>query len=124
MEPIPFEVIEQMIQCFGKCFHFKDTLVSFLVACGLEQRLAMKYKDEYKFVWGKKLLGELNESEGGRIKIKKIITGFYQLRNLPDSQVADKEAALSALRRLRELISENKIITETQKTETLLLLMR
>ncbi len=118
MEPIPFEVIEQLIQCFGKCFHFKDTLVSFLIASGLEQRLAMKYKDEYKFVWGKKLLGELNESEEGRIKIKKIITGFYQLRNLPDSQVADKEAGLSALRRLKELITENKIIIETQKTET------
>lgn len=118
MEPIPFEIIEQLIQCFGKCFHFKDTLSSFLIACGIEQRLALKYKEEYKFVWGKKLLGELNESDEGRIRIKKIITGFYQLRKLPDTQVVDKEAGLSALRRLKEIIKENHIISENQKTET------
>lgn len=61
MEPIRFDIIEQPIQCFGKCFHYKDTLSTFLIACGIDQRLALKYKDEYKFIWGKKLLGELNE---------------------------------------------------------------
>lgn len=118
MEPIRFDIIEQTIQCFGKCFHYKDTLSSFLIACGIDQRLALKYKDEYKFIWGKKLLGELNESEDGRIKIRKILTGFFQLRNLPDSQVVDKESGLSSLRKLKELIIENKILNENLKIES------
>lgn len=118
IEPIPFDVREQLIQCFGKCFHFKDTLVAFLITCGLENRIATKYKEEYKFVWGKKLLTELNETDEGRIKVKKIISGFYQLRNLPDSQVVDKDAGLSALRRLKELVVENKIVIDNQKKES------
>lgn len=118
VEPIPFDIREQLIQCFGKCFHYKDTLVAFLVTCGLENRIAIKYKEEYKFVWGKKLFSELNETDEGRIKIKKIISGFYQLRNLPDSQVVDKDAGLSALRKLKELVVENKIVIENQKKES------
>lgn len=118
MEPIPFEIIDQLVQCFGKCFHYKDTLTSFLITCGIEHKLAYKYKDEYKYVWGKKLLGELNETEDGRLKIKRIIVGFYQLRNLPE-QVNDKDAGLSALRKLKELIVENQLVIATQKQETL-----
>jgi len=115
MEAIPFEVIEQIIQCFGRSFHFKDTLSSFLISCGLHPSIANKYKDEYKFVWGKKLLLELNETEEGRIGIKRIITGLYQLRNLPDKEVKDKESGLSALRKFKELVKSHEIIIDNNK---------
>jgi len=119
MEPIPFEFIDSLKQCFGRCFYYKDTLVSFLVTCGLEHKLASKYKGEYKFVWAEKLLGELNETEEGRLRIKRIITGFNQLRKLPDAQVADKDAGLSALRHLKELITKNESVVANQKRETI-----
>lgn len=112
MKPIPFEILEQIIQCFGRSFHYKDTLASFIISCGLKPNVATKYKDEYKFVWAKKMLSELNETDEGRIEIKKIITGLYQLRNLPDKDIKDKESGLSALRKFKELINTHQIIVK------------
>lgn len=112
MKPIPFEIIEQIIQCFGRSFYYKDTLSFFIISCGIKPSIATKYKDEYKYVWAKKMLLELNETDDGRIEIKKIITGLHQLRNLPDKDVKDKEGGLSALRKFKELIIEHQIIIE------------
>lgn len=30
MTKISFEIQQQIIQCFGLCFHYKDTVVSFM----------------------------------------------------------------------------------------------
>jgi hypothetical protein len=116
MENIPFQILDQMIQCFGKCFYYKDVLESFLLAAGLNPIMARKYKNEHKFVWGRKLLQELNETEDGKIDQRKILTAFNKLRNLPDPNVIDKESGLSALRQLKELILEYNLVISEEKT--------
>jgi hypothetical protein len=50
---LPFEITEAMVQCFGRCFHYKDRMEAFLRAAGVSPGLAGKYRTEYKFVWAK-----------------------------------------------------------------------
>ncbi|MGV3598978.1 MAG: restriction endonuclease [Bacteroidota bacterium] len=118
MERIPFEVVSQMIQCFGKSFHYKDTVISFLVNCGIEKHIAIKYKDEPKFKWAKQLLADLAETETGRVKQRQILQGLYNLRQLPDKDVPSKEEGLSAIRKLKELVNEHSILLKEDKTKS------
>jgi hypothetical protein len=115
MEPLPFQIINQMIQCFGKCFHYKDVLESFLISSGIDHDLVKKYKDEPKFIWGRKLLTELNTSDEGILSLRKILTSYNNLKNIPDINVFDKDSGLSALRELKEMIVENNIIVKEEK---------
>ena len=53
---LPFEVRNQIIQCIGTCFYYKDNVEAFFISCGIDKRIASKHKDSYKFVWAKELL--------------------------------------------------------------------
>lgn len=120
MNVLPFNIIEKMIQCFGKCFFYKDIMESFLISAGTPPQQARKYKDEYKFVWAKKLLNELSESSEGIVTQHKILRAFYDLRDLPDKALAGKErnTGLDELRSLKELILELKLIEEKRKEDS------
>ena len=50
---LPYDITEAMVQCFGKCFHYKDRMEAFLRAAGVSPALAGKYRNEYKFVWAR-----------------------------------------------------------------------
>lgn len=117
MDVLPFNIIEKMIQCFGKCFFSKDTLESFLILAGTPPQQARKYKNEYKFVWAKKLLNELSESSEGIVIQHKILRAFYDLRDLPDKALVGKErnTGLDELRGLKEHILKLKLIEEKRK---------
>lgn len=119
MDALPFSIREQMIQCFGKCFYYKDTMEAFLVSTGISPALARKYKDEYKLVWAKKLLNDLNDSEEGKVFQHKILRAFYDLRDLPDKALVGKERneGLDRLRSLKELIIELKLVEEKRKED-------
>lgn len=117
MEHLPYEINNQIVQCFGKCFHYKDTVESFLVSAGVPKPFAKQYRDEAKFVWARKLLNDLNENEEGRITQRKILSALCRLRNLPDADVPDRNAGLEALRKLKELALEHQLYFEEKRTE-------
>lgn len=117
MEHIPYEIKDQMIQCFGRSFHYKDTVESFLRSAGVSRELANKYRNEAKFVWARKLLNDLEESEEGLIIQRKILTELCKLRNVPD-EVPDRDAGLETLRRLKELANKHQIKYEAIKKES------
>lgn len=117
MEHLPYEIKDQIIQCFGRSFHFKDTVESFLRSAGVSRELATKYRDEAKFVWARKLLNDLEESEEGRIIQRKILTELCKLRNVPD-EVPDRDAGLDALRKLKNLANKNQIEYEEIKKDS------
>jgi hypothetical protein len=116
MEKLPFEISEQMIQCFGRCFHLKDMVASFLLSAGVPKRLVEKYRHEYKFVWARRILEELGESEDGKLIQRKLLTNLCKLRNLPDPKVDDRNAGLDALRKLKDMALSNQLFVEEQKT--------
>jgi hypothetical protein len=56
MSQLPFDITEAMIQCFGKCFYYKDPVAAFMEASGVPRDLINKYRDEHKFVWARRVL--------------------------------------------------------------------
>ena len=39
MSQLPYEILEAMIQCFGRSFHFKDRMAAFLANCEVPKTL-------------------------------------------------------------------------------------
>jgi hypothetical protein len=112
---LPYEITEAMVQCFGKCFHYKDRMEAFLRAAGVSAALAGKHRNEYKFVWARKTLADLSQSDHGHDLQRRILTELCKLKNVPDSEVQDRDAALDALRKLKSLAVEHDLYVETEK---------
>lgn len=107
MTKISFEIQQQIIQCFGLCFHYKDTVVSFMQTSGVLNDLILKWRSEPKFVWAKNVINELNKTENGRSIIRRIATEFYKMKNISD-EVQDRDRGLDALRKLKRLIGDTQ----------------
>lgn len=119
MKNLPYEITNQLIQCFGKCFHFKDSMEAFLLSTGIKREIATKYRDEFKYVWARRLLAELSESDDGKILQHKILTDLCKLRDLPDKDVPDRDAGLDALRTLKSLAYEHDLVSRKEDNKTL-----
>ena len=91
---LPYEITEAMVHWFGKCFHYKDRMEAFLRAAGVSPTMAGKHRNEYKFVWPRKTLADLSQSEQGHLIQRRILTELCRLRNVPDSEVQDRAACL------------------------------
>jgi len=114
MEYLSYDIKDQIIQCFGKCFHYKDNMESFLRSSGVSRELANKHKSEAKYVWARKTLNDLETFEDGKIIQRKILGELCKLRNVPE-EVPDRNAALDALRKLKTMVADNQIQVEQQK---------
>lgn len=117
MENVPYEITNQMIQCFGKCFHYKDTVEAFLISAGLRSEIAKKYRQEAKYVWARRLLTELSEYDEGRILQRRILSELCKLKNLPED-VPDRDAGLEALRTLKSLAYEHDLVSREEKNKS------
>jgi len=116
---LPYEIREQIIQCIGTCFYYKDNVEAFFTSCGIDKKIASKHRDSFKFVWAKELLNDLDKMSDGYILQKKIITELCKFKKLPDPKAENPDAGLSALRKLKELAIENKIEFEEKKRDTI-----
>jgi hypothetical protein len=114
MNPLPYEIMDAMIQCFGRSFFYKDPMSAFLYNCEVPRALADKHRHEHKFVWARKLLTELGESESGRVLQRRVLTALCQLRNLPDKEVPDRAAGLDALRNLKDLALAHDLVARDE----------
>lgn len=113
MSHIPFEIEQQVIQCFGKCFHYKETVASFMRSCGVPESLIIEGKKQPKYIWAKDVLRILNLDEDGKIIIRKIITELYKMKDIP-SEVEARHEGVAALRKLKELVHQSDIIVRQQ----------
>lgn len=117
MNSFPYEIRNQIIQCFGLCFHYKDNVETFLLTCGVSKELARRYKHEAKFVWIRHLLSDLDEIQDGDITQRCILTELCKLRNLPDKDAPNPNAGLEALRKLKLLALEHDLIIKSEKED-------
>lgn len=111
MANISFEVQQQIIQCFGKCFHYKNTMARFLRSCDVPEELISEGEGFAKYIWAKNILAELIRSDEGILTIRKIVTEFYKMRDIP-SEVEKRDEGLEALRKLKMLAKENSLISK------------
>ncbi len=113
---LSFEIRNQIIQCIGLCFHFKDNVEAFFLACNIDRRLVRKYKDSPKFIWARNILNELDTMENGLLLQRRLVTELCKFRSLPDNNVPNPDAGLDALRKIKELALANKIEIEEKKS--------
>jgi hypothetical protein len=113
---IPYDISQAMVQCFGKCFHYKDGVAAFMRQAGVSSALIEKYRDEPKFVWARHVISDLNQTEQGHDVLRRMLTELCKLRKIPDDKVPDRNAALDALRALKELAVSHDLYVEDKKS--------
>jgi hypothetical protein len=114
---LPFEIREAVVVVCGRCFWLKDQFRAFLLSCSVPAELYDRFADDKKFKIARHILGELDqlEDEGYTIQ-RRIVTEMCKLRKIPDENVPDMDAALHALRTLKELALAHKLIAlKTQR---------
>lgn len=116
---LPYEIRNQMIQCFGTCFYYKDSMEAFLVFAGVPKSLVQKYKNLYKFTWIKAILNDLDQMEDGPTIEKRILTELCKLRKLPDNGVSNTEIALKNLREIKLLAIEHDLFVEEERASVI-----
>lgn len=117
---LPFEIREALIEVCGKSFWYKDRFRSFMLSAGVPDYIYIKHSDQPKFVIARKIIDDLDLlGENGLLIQRKIITELCKLRSIPDNAVPNRDAAISALRELKELALNQKIayIEEKEKKQ-------
>jgi hypothetical protein len=117
MKQLSYEIVEQIIQCFGKCFHYKDPVVSFMRSSGVPILIINKYRDLPKFVWARRVLEDLSHNEDGLLIQRKLLTNLCKLKDLPDKEVRDRNSGLDALRKLKSIAIDNDYIVKELKVK-------
>lgn len=115
---LPFEIREAVVSVCGKCFWLKDPFRAFMLSCGVPAELYDRFAEESKYKIARHVLSELDglDDEGYQIQ-RRIVTELAKLRKVPDDNVPDREAALNALRWLKELALSHKIIAVKTQVE-------
>src|SRR5712692_108612 len=113
---LPFEIREAVVAACGKAFWLKDPFRAFLVSCGVPAALYDRYADESKFKIARHVLAELDSmADEGFLIQRRIVTELCKLRKVPDENVPDRDAALQALRYLKELGLAHKFVALKEK---------
>jgi hypothetical protein len=111
-----FDIKNALIDVCGRSFWYKQPLFDLFARAGLPEEMYLKYEHEPKFKLARQLIGDLESmGEDGWLLQKQLLTEFCKLRNLPDSEVPNKDAGIAALRRLKELAIEQKLFFEEEK---------
>ncbi len=118
-ENLSFELREAIVSVFGKIFWLKDPFRAFLLSCGVPPEMYYRYEDESKYKIARHVLSDLDAmGEKGHLIQRRIITDLCKLRKVPDDNVTDKKAGIDALRWLKTLAVEQKLVIEKERSET------
>ena len=116
---LPFEIKNTLIEVCGRSFWYKQPLFDLFARAGIPEESFLKYEHESKFKMARLLIDDLEGiGEEGWLLQRQLVTELCKLRTLPDSEVPDKDAGLAALRKLKELAYEQKIVFEEEKQQT------
>jgi len=78
-----------------------------------------RYADESKFKIARHILSDLDTmGEEGHLVQRRIVTELCKLRKVPDDNVPDRKAAIEALRELKELAVEQKLMADEKRNTT------
>ncbi len=116
---LPFEIKNALIEVCGRSFWYKQPLFDLLERAGIPEDYYLKYEHEPKFKMARQLIDDLEAmGEEGWLLQKRLISELCKLRTLPDSEVPDRDAGLAALRNLKELACQQKLVMEEEQQQT------
>ena len=109
---LPYEMRDALVQCCGCVFWYRDEYRSFLLAAGVAPEMYDRHGDQSKYKIARLILGELDaQGDDGFLIQRRIVTEFCKLRAVP-SVAPDRDAALAALRHLKQLALSQKLYVE------------
>lgn len=113
---LPAEVKNAVIEVCGRCFWYKQPLFDMFARAGIPEEAYLKYEHEAKFKIARQLLADLErDGEEGFLLQRRLVTELCSLRNLPDSEVPDKDAGLQALRKLKLSVQASDLAVEVER---------
>ncbi len=78
-----------------------------------------RYEDESKYKIARHVLSDLDTmGEEGHLIQRRIITDLCKLKKVPDDSVTDKSAGIEALRWLKKLAVEQKLLVKKERSES------
>ncbi|MCC6862999.1 MAG: hypothetical protein IT158_30775 [Bryobacterales bacterium] len=114
---LPYEIREAIVQVCGKAFWYRDPFRSFLLSAGVPPDLYDRFADGSKFKIARNVLAELDSlGDEGHFIQRQLLTELCKLRNVPDEAVPDRDAALQALRWLKQLAIDQKLFVQEQRS--------
>jgi len=115
---LPYELKEAVVSVCGQAFWYKAPIRSFFLSCGVPPAMYDRFAEESKYKIARHILEELEgKGEEGYLIQRKIATKLALLRRVPDENVQDKDAATAALRHLKALAVEQKLIVKKAKAD-------
>ena len=117
---LPPEVKKILIEVCGRSFWYKQPLFDMFARAGIQEEMYLKYEHEPKFKIARQLLADLEtRGDDGYLLQRRLLTELCKLRDLPDSEVPDRDAGLDALRKLKRTAHDHDIgIQEERLTRT------
>jgi len=113
---LPAEVKSALIQVCGRCFWYKQPLFDMFSRAGIPETYYLKYEHEPKFKIARQLIDDLErKGEDGFLLQRRLLTELCKLRDLPDSEVPDRDAGLEALRKLKKLAVEHDLVAGEER---------
>ena len=113
---LPAEVKAALIDVCGRSFWYKQPLFDMFARAGIPEELYLKYEHEPKFKIIRQLLGDLEaQGEDGYLLQRRLLTELCKLRNLPDSEVPDRDSGLDALRKLKEVAQGHDLNSQEEQ---------
>lgn len=113
---LPIEIKNALIEVCGRSFWYKKPLFDIFERAGIPEGMYLKYEHESKFKIARQLLNDLETmGEDGQLLQARLLTELCKLRSLPDSEVPDRDAGLKALRSLKALAVEHKLLAEEER---------
>lgn len=117
---LPYAIREAVVAVCGKCFWYRDPFRDFMLSCGVPPEIYDRFADETgKFKLARHVLAELDKmGEEGFLIQRRLVTELARLRKPPDEKVPNREAALDALRALKEAAIEHGMLVSEEKAKS------
>jgi hypothetical protein len=87
------------------------------VSAGVDKLIVDKHRAEFKFKWARLLLTDLGQYADGVLIQQRILTELCKLKDVPDPNVPDRDKAVSALRKLKQLAVEHDLYVVEEQTK-------
>lgn len=117
---LPYDVKNALIEVCGCTFWLKQPLFDTFDRAGIPEEYYLKYEQEPKFKIARKLLADLERmGDYGFLLQRQLVTELHKFSRIPDPTVPDQDAAIRALRTLKEATNKHdSVLRREEKIES------